>query len=123
MFGIPLFALLDYLIKKGFDFENEKDSFDDFLVSFYGYEDYTITKIIIIILKVIFFILSPAILILVFFLFPFWLLCAKIDKLNGIMLTSLLKNLGKIRKVDSFVFLFSMESVSNINEFSSSVYI
>ena len=112
------------MLKKGFDIKNDnsEDPFD-ILGSFFGYEYYPITKIIIITLKVIFFILSPAILILEFVLFPFWLIWAKIDKLNGIMLTNLLKNLGKIRKVDSFVFLFSMKSVSNINEFSSSVYI
>jgi hypothetical protein len=49
---------------------------------------------------------------------PFLFIFARIDKLNGLMLSGLLKNLSKVRKVDSLVFLFSLESISDINKFS-----
>ena len=118
-------TLIAYLIRKGFNFDEDyyEDPFDIFMEDYFGYEDWIFTKIIIIIIKFIIIVLSPAILIIVISLSWYIFLSAKIDKLNGMILTKLLQNLGKKRKVDSFVFLFSMESVSNINEYSSTVYI
>jgi hypothetical protein len=118
-------TLTAYLISKGYNFDEDyyEDPIDILLEDYFGYEDWIFTKIIIIIIKFIIIVLSPAILIIVISLSWYIFLSAKIDKLNGMILTKLLKNLGKKRKVDSFVFLFSMESVSNINEYSSTVYI
>ena len=118
-------TLIAYLISKGYNFDEDyyEDPIDIIMEDYFGYEDWIFTKIIIIIIKFIIIVLSPAILIIVISLSWYIFLSAKIDKLNGMILTKLLKNLGKKRKVDSFVFLFSMESVSNINEYSSTVYI
>ena len=87
----------------------------EFLDNFFGYEDWKITKIFVIIIKLIILIVSPAILIIATSLSWYLYLSAKLDKLNGIMLTTLLENLNKKRKVDSLVFLFTMKSVSEIN--------
>ena len=50
---------------------------------YFGYEDWIFTKIIIIIIKFIIIVLSPAILIIVISLSWYIFLSAKIDKLNG----------------------------------------
>jgi hypothetical protein len=46
-------------------------------------QEYSFSKIIVMSGKIIYFILSPAILFTILFLYPYWYLCAKIDKLNG----------------------------------------
>ena len=100
-------------MKKGFNVD--KDSAGKFFDYYIGYEYWTITKIFVIIIKIIIVLFSPALLIIAISLSWYLYLSAKLDKLNGIMLTTLLKNLNKKRKVDSLVFLFTMESVSKIN--------
>ena len=117
--------LITYLMKKGFNIDQDfyEDLPDEFRDNYFGYEDRTITKIFAIIIKMIIFLVSPALLITATSLSWYFYLSAKLDKLNGIMLTTLLENFNEKREVDSLVFLFTMESVSEINEYSSTVYI
>jgi len=104
-------------MKKGFNIDKDsyEDTLNEFTDNYFGYEDWTITNIFVIIIKMIIFLVSPALLIIAISLSWYLYLSAKLDKLNGIILTTLLKNLNKKRKVDSLVFLFTMESVSKIN--------
>ena len=105
-------------MKKGFNIDEDSYEVADVLMhedNYFGYEDWTITKIFVIIIIMIIVLVSPALLIIATSLSWYLYLSAKLDKLNGIMLSTLLKNLNKIRKVDSLVFLFTMESVSKIN--------
>ena len=117
--------LIANLMKKGFNIDKDsyEDTLNEFTDNYFGYEDWTITKIFVILIKMIIFLVSPALFIIAISLSWYLYLSAKLDKLNGIMLTTLLKNLNKIRKVDSLVFLFTMESVSKINQYSSTVNI
>ena len=112
-------------MKKGFNLDEDsyEDSVDKFFDYYFGYEDWTITKIFVILIKMIICLVSPALFIIAISLSWYLYLSAKLDKLNGIMLTKYLKILNKKRKVDSLVFLFTMESVSEINEYTSTVYI
>jgi len=59
-------------------------------------------------MALIYFILSPAILIILFILFPYLMLVHEIDLLNSCILTSLLKILKTKRQVESFIFLFNI---------------
>lgn len=83
-------------MKNGFNFkEDDNDySFDEFqenfFDNFFGYDNWIVSLLIVIIIKFIFVLLSPAILIVVLSLSWYLYLSAKIDKLNGIMLTCLL---------------------------------
>ena len=112
-------------MKKGFNIDEDsyEDTLNEFTDNYFGYEDWTITNIFVIIIKMIIFLVSPALLIIAISLSWYLYLSAKLDKLNGIILTTLLKNLNKKRKVDSLVFLFTMEGVSEINKYSSTVNI
>jgi hypothetical protein len=98
-----------------------KTFFDYFFNTYFGYEKWIFTRIIITIIKIIVIMLSPAILIVLISFSLYLILGANLDKIISKILTGLLKN--KKRKVDSFVFLFSMESISKINEFSATFYI
>ena len=75
-------------MKKGFNFD--KDSVDKFFDYYFGYEDWTITKIFVIIINMIIVLVSPALLIIATSLSWYLYLSAKLDKLNGIMLSTLL---------------------------------
>ena len=59
--------------------------------------------------------LSPALCFISILLLGYTLIILKIDELNGLIITNLLDNLKKKRKVDSIVFLFEMKSISKIN--------
>jgi len=76
---------------KGFsDYSKDFEDYTIFSNDFYGYDDWIATKIIIWIIKIILIVLSPAILITVTSISWYLYLSAKLDKLNGIMLTCLL---------------------------------
>lgn len=84
-------CLLEELLKIGLELDRENiDVMEFYVENNYGYEDYKITKVIIIILKTIIFLFSPAIFIFILSSFLFLLLFAKIDKINGKILTRLL---------------------------------
>jgi hypothetical protein len=59
--------------------------------------------------------LSPALCFISILLLGYTLIILKIDELNGLIITNLLDNLKKKRKMDSIVFLFEMKSISKIN--------
>jgi len=101
------------------DYSKDFEDYTIFSLGFYDYDDWIVTYIIIWTIKIVSVVLSPAILITVTSISWYLYLSAKLDKLNGIMLTCFLSNLKKVRKVDSFVFLFKMNNVYKINEYSS----
>ena len=82
--------LIDCIMKLGFDFEYQFTFDYAERLIFEEYKDWIITKIINIIIILICLIISPAILVLVIVLSCYLILSAKIDKLNGKMLTYLL---------------------------------
>jgi len=59
--------------------------------------------------------LSPALCFISILLLGYTLIILKIDEINVLIITNLLDNLKKKRKVDSIAFLFEMKSISKIN--------
>jgi len=59
--------------------------------------------------------LSPALCFISILILGYTLIILRIDEFNGIIITNLLDNLKKKRKVKSIVFLFDMKRISKIN--------
>ena len=66
-----------------------------------------ITRFELVLVRILLIIIAPFTLIIVFGIYNFFPILVKLDKLNGSILTNLLKNVSKYRKCESVVFMFS----------------